>query len=132
MASIILDSSPPEAIRVSGPNGEWRITVLPAGEYVLTFELDGFKKLARSGVNVEAKLLMLEHAFVHQGGPPEGPGQGRLLDRQPIGRLLEVVAVEMGDVDRVEQIGVARKAELLSDGEWHDGLLLDLLREELL
>ena len=28
-------------------------------------------------------------------------------------------------------IGVTRKAELLADGEWHDGLLMDLLIEEL-
>jgi aminoglycoside 6'-N-acetyltransferase len=28
-------------------------------------------------------------------------------------------------------VGVMRKAELLRDGEWHDGLLMDLLIEEL-
>jgi aminoglycoside 6'-N-acetyltransferase len=28
-------------------------------------------------------------------------------------------------------VGVMRKCELLSDGEWHDGLLMDLLIEEL-
>jgi aminoglycoside 6'-N-acetyltransferase len=28
-------------------------------------------------------------------------------------------------------IGIERKAELLADGEWHDGLLMDLLIEEL-
>ena len=28
-------------------------------------------------------------------------------------------------------VGVVRKAELLADGEWHDGLLMDLLIEEL-
>jgi aminoglycoside 6'-N-acetyltransferase len=28
-------------------------------------------------------------------------------------------------------VGVMRKAELLADGEWHDGLLMDLLIEEL-
>ncbi len=41
---------------VSGGGGEWRIPSLPAGLYQITFELDGFRKLVRSTVNVEAAV----------------------------------------------------------------------------
>ena len=30
-----------------------------------------------------------------------------------------------------KEVGVMRRAELLADGEWHDGLMMDLLIEEL-
>jgi Carboxypeptidase regulatory-like domain len=39
---------------ISGSAGDWRIPALPAGTYEVSFELDGFKKLVRSGVTVEA------------------------------------------------------------------------------
>src|SRR5688500_1374713 len=39
---------------VSGGEGDWRIPGLPVGSYEVAFELEGFKKLVRSGVNVEA------------------------------------------------------------------------------
>jgi hypothetical protein len=41
---------------VSGGGGEWRIANLPVGVYEITFELDGFRKLVRSTVNVEAAV----------------------------------------------------------------------------
>jgi hypothetical protein len=39
---------------VSGTDGEWRITGLPVGSYEVTFELDGFKKLVRNGITLDA------------------------------------------------------------------------------
>jgi hypothetical protein len=39
---------------VSGGEGDWRIPALPVGPYELTFELDGFKKVTRSGIIVAA------------------------------------------------------------------------------
>ncbi len=39
---------------VTGGSGEWRLAALPVGRYELSFELDGFKKLTRSDVLVEA------------------------------------------------------------------------------
>src|SRR5688572_18274046 len=39
---------------VSGGDGDWRIPGLPIGAYEISFELDGFKKLVRSGITVEA------------------------------------------------------------------------------
>src|SRR5688572_31320218 len=41
---------------VSGATGEWRLAGLPTGAYEIVFELDGFKRLARSGVMVEAAV----------------------------------------------------------------------------
>src|SRR5687767_4562502 len=34
---------------VSGTEGDWRIPALPSGTYEISFELDGFKRLVRSG-----------------------------------------------------------------------------------
>jgi hypothetical protein len=42
---------------VSGGAGEWRIAALPVGTYEVTFELDGFKRVSRTGVNVAAAGL---------------------------------------------------------------------------
>jgi hypothetical protein len=39
---------------VTGSSGEWTLAGLPVGRYELTFELNGFKKLTRSNVLVEA------------------------------------------------------------------------------
>ncbi len=39
---------------VTGSSGEWTVASLPVGRYGLTFELNGFKKLTRSDVQVEA------------------------------------------------------------------------------
>jgi hypothetical protein len=39
---------------VTGAAGEWTVAALPVGRYGLTFELNGFKKLTRSDVLVEA------------------------------------------------------------------------------
>ena len=39
---------------VTGSTGECRIPALQIGSYEVMFELDGFKKLVRSGVTVEA------------------------------------------------------------------------------
>jgi hypothetical protein len=39
---------------VSGEAGEWRIPALPVGTYEVSFELDGFKRLVRSSITVDA------------------------------------------------------------------------------
>jgi hypothetical protein len=40
----------------SGTRGEWRVVTLPVGRYDVTFEMQGFKKLTRSDVVVEAAV----------------------------------------------------------------------------
>ena len=39
---------------VTGSSGEWTIAALPVGRYDLSFELDGFKKLTRAEILVQA------------------------------------------------------------------------------
>ena len=39
---------------VTGSSGEWSVSALPVGRYDLSFELNGFKKLTRSDVLIEA------------------------------------------------------------------------------
>src|SRR5688572_12584358 len=41
---------------VAGSSGDWTIPSLPVGRYDIGFELDGFKKLTRSDVLVEAAV----------------------------------------------------------------------------
>jgi hypothetical protein len=43
-----------EQVVVTDPNGFYRIPDLPAGEYVLSFEVDGFKPLRREGIRLPA------------------------------------------------------------------------------
>jgi hypothetical protein len=44
---------------VTSTAGDWRLTALPLGEYEVSFELDGFKKLVRSGITVDAATRSL-------------------------------------------------------------------------
>jgi hypothetical protein len=91
---------------VSGENGEWRIPVLPAGEYIVSFELDGFKKLARSGINVEAAVTRTVPATLEIGGITEVvqvTAEANLLDtttpatsRRLTGQELEVIPTSTG------------------------------------
>ncbi len=39
---------------VSGAAGEWRMPSLPVGTYAVSFELDGFKKLVRNAIRLDA------------------------------------------------------------------------------
>jgi carboxypeptidase family protein len=41
---------------VAGSAGDWLLAALPVGRYELTFELDGFKKLMRGDVLIEASV----------------------------------------------------------------------------
>src|SRR5688572_19792304 len=41
---------------LTGATGEWRISSLPAGVYDMSFEIEGFKKVARNDVTVEASV----------------------------------------------------------------------------
>src|SRR5688572_14443539 len=56
---------------VSGPAGEWRLAALPTGTYEIVFELDGFKRLARSGVMVEAGATRSVPVSLEIGGVTE-------------------------------------------------------------
>jgi hypothetical protein len=56
---------------VSGAEGDWRIPALPVGIYEVTFELDGFKKLVRSGLTVEAAVVRTVPATLEVGGVTE-------------------------------------------------------------
>ena len=62
---------------VSGENGDWRIPALPAGAYKVTFELDGFKKLVRSGINVEAAVTRTVPVTLEIGGSHGDPCRSR-------------------------------------------------------
>ena len=56
---------------MSGSSGDWRITALPLGTYEVVFELDGFKKLMRSGVTVEAAVPRSLPVILEIGGLSE-------------------------------------------------------------
>jgi hypothetical protein len=56
---------------VSGAAGDWRITALPIGVYDVTFELDGFKRLVRTGVTVEAAVTRTVAVTLAVGGLSE-------------------------------------------------------------
>ena len=56
---------------VTGTTGEWRIPALQIGTYEILFELDGFKKLARSGVTVEAAGIRSIPVTLEVGGVAE-------------------------------------------------------------
>ena len=53
----VLATSPETGVSqsaVTGSSGEWTVAALPVGRYDLTFELNGFKKLTRSDVLIQA------------------------------------------------------------------------------
>ena len=56
---------------VSGGTGDWRIPGLPSGSYEVSFELDGFKKLVRSGITVEAATMRSVPVTLEVGGLTE-------------------------------------------------------------
>src|SRR5687768_13496030 len=56
---------------VSGTEGDWRIPALPSGTYEISFELDGFKRLVRSGVIVEAATTRSVAVTLEVGGLSE-------------------------------------------------------------
>jgi Carboxypeptidase regulatory-like domain/TonB dependent receptor len=56
---------------VSDANGAWAAHVLPVGRYTVSFELDGFKKLVRENVDVEAAVRRNVSASLEVGGVAE-------------------------------------------------------------
>lgn len=56
---------------VSTGEGDWRIPALPSGTYDISFELDGFKRLVRSGVIVEAATTRSVGVTLEVGGLTE-------------------------------------------------------------
>ena len=91
---------------VSGGAGEWRITALPAGAYEVSFELDGFKRLVRSGITVEAAVTRTIPVTLTVGGLSEQvtvTGDAGLLNistpatsRSLTGAELEVIPTSTG------------------------------------
>ena len=91
---------------VSGGEGEWRITGLPAGSYDVSFELDGFKRLIRSGLTVEAAVARTVAVTLTVGGLSEQvtvTGDAGLLNistpttsRSLSGAELEVIPTSTG------------------------------------
>jgi Carboxypeptidase regulatory-like domain len=55
----------------SDAGGSWSIQVLPVGRYTLSFELDGFKKVSREAVEVEAAVSRSVPATLEVGGVTE-------------------------------------------------------------
>ena len=55
----------------TGTNGEWRIPALPVGTYEVSFELQGFKRLVRDGIIVEAAATRSVPASLAVGGLAE-------------------------------------------------------------
>jgi Carboxypeptidase regulatory-like domain/TonB dependent receptor len=56
---------------ISGGAGDWRIPALPTGTYEVSFELDGFKRLVRGGVTVEAATIRSVPVTLEVGGLTE-------------------------------------------------------------
>ena len=56
---------------VTGAEGDWRIPGLPSGPYEIAFELDGFKRLVRGGVIVEAATTRSVPVTLEVGGLSE-------------------------------------------------------------
>ncbi len=56
---------------VSGGEGDWRIPGLPSGPYEVAFELDGFKRLVRNGITVEAATTRSVPVTLEVGGLSE-------------------------------------------------------------
>jgi hypothetical protein len=56
---------------ITNAEGDWRISALPAGTYDVSFELDGFKKLIRNSVTVEAAVTRTLPVALEVGGLSE-------------------------------------------------------------
>jgi Carboxypeptidase regulatory-like domain len=56
---------------VSGGEGDWRIPGLALGAYEVAFELEGFKKLVRGGIHVEASTIHTVRVTLEVGGLSE-------------------------------------------------------------
>ena len=56
---------------LTGASGDWRLAALPTGTYEVVFELDGFKKLVRSGISVEAAVTRSVPVRLEIGGLTE-------------------------------------------------------------
>ncbi len=57
----------PQLTQVSGPDGAYRFTDLPLGEYRLAFELPGFKSFVREGVVLTAGFVARIDALMNVG-----------------------------------------------------------------
>ena len=70
---------------VSSGAGDWRIAALPTGTYEVTFELDGFKRLVRTGITVEAAVHAIGSRDAHgrrADGSRAGDRRRRAAERQ--------------------------------------------------
>jgi hypothetical protein len=74
---------------VSDGTGQYRITDLPPGSYVLTFSLPGFSTVKREGLNVSGSGVMAVNAELRVGGLEETvtvTGESPIVDTQSVRR----------------------------------------------
>ena len=85
----------------TGTNGEWRIPALPVGTYEVSFELQGFKRLVRDGIIVEAAATRSVPASLAVGGLAETvnvTGDANLLSTTTVTTVRSITAAEIQSV----------------------------------
>ena len=85
----------------TGTNGEWRIPALPVGTYEVSFELQGFKRLVRDGIIVEAAATRSVPASLDVGGLAEivnVTGDANLLSTTTMTTARSITAAEIQSV----------------------------------
>ena len=73
----------PQVTIVTGVNGEYRFTTLPAGTYAVTYELPGFQTVRREGIRIAAGFTATIDIMMGVGGLNETltvTGQSPLVD----------------------------------------------------
>ena len=82
-------------------NGEWRIPALPVGTYEVSFELQGFKRLVRDGIIVEAAATRSVPASLAVGGLAETvnvTGDANLLSTTTVTTVRSITSAEIQSV----------------------------------
>ena len=85
----------------TGTNGDWRIPALPIGTYEVSFELQGFKRLVRDGIIVEAAATRSVPASLDVGGLAEivnVTGDANLLSTTTMTTSRSITAAEIQSV----------------------------------
>ena len=85
----------------TGTNGDWRIPALPVGTYEVSFELQGFKRLVRDGIIVEAAATRSVPVSLEVGGLTETvnvTGDANLLSTTTVTTSRSITAAEIQSV----------------------------------